>query len=245
VTEPGAGLKRELGTGSMQRMAVRSWVMGTVLAVIVLGGCGGTSHTGSTATTPTTAPGPASTSSSAGLPAGAPPALRGVFGRLLAANELAGFRPRGHRALGINPASWVAETELPPSERAREAERLQRLGFVAAVRERLLPVNGTPAEGLSIVEQFRTPTSARVELAAQIREVKALGPVASFAVPGIPSAVGFGGSKAGNSGANVAFAKGAYYYLVGAGWPTVGNPSPPTRAGLIAAAQRLYRRVHA
>jgi hypothetical protein len=171
--------------------------------------------------------------------------LRGVLGRLVAANELAGFRPRGHRTLGINPASWVVEIELPASQRAREAARLARLGFVAALRERLVPANGTPAEGLSIVEQFRTPTSARAELAAQIRQVKALGPVKSFAVPAIPSAVGFGGSKAGSSGLNVAFAKGAYYYLVGAGWQTVGDPSPPTRAGLIAAAQRLYRRVHA
>jgi hypothetical protein len=66
---------------------------------------------------------------------------------------------------------------------------------------------------------------------------------ATFAVPVIPGASGFGGASGGTAGYNVAFADGVYYYLVGAGWPT-GTPSPPTRAALVTAAQDLYRRVH-
>ncbi len=65
----------------------------------------------------------------------------------------------------------------------------------------------------------------------------------AFTVAAIPGASGFGGAHNGSTGYNVAFADGAYYYLVGAGWPT-GTPSPPTRAALITAAEDLYRRVH-
>jgi hypothetical protein len=163
---------------------------------------------------------------------------------VLAANELSGFTPAGHRLIGINPTTWVADNELPVSQRAREAARLQRLGFIAAVRERLVPVSGIPAEAISIVERYPSPSAARAELAAQIGLVKAAGPVTAFAVPGIPGAVGFGGSHAQSSGENVAFAKGTYYYLVGAGWLT-GTPSAPSRSELIIAAVRLYNRVSA
>jgi len=161
---------------------------------------------------------------------------------VLAVGELPGFTRQGTRQLGINAASWVAE--LPASQRAREAARLQSLGFIAAVRELLLhPASGSPAEALSIVEQFPSPRAARKELAFQVR--RGIGPgVSEFAVPAIAGARGFGGSSPQSTGLNVAFTKGSYYYLVGAGWPT-GSPTPTTRAALIAAAVRLYERVGA
>jgi len=42
----------------------------------------------------------------------------------------------------------------------------------------------------------------------------------------------------------VFFTDGPYLYLVGVGW-AVGESHAPTRAGLIAAATKLYTRVHA
>jgi hypothetical protein len=216
-------------------MAVRLWIVSGVLAATVFAGCGGSSHKGANSTT-------ASTSSSAQLPPGAPPALRGVQGRVLAVGELSGFTRQEPRQLGINADSWVAEEKLPASQATRERARLRGLGFVAAVRETLQhPASGSPAEGLSIVERFRSPPAARTELAFQLRQPKGLG-AREFAVPAIPGARGFGGSSPESSGLNVAFTKGPFYYLVGAGWPT-RSPSPPTRAIVIAAAVHLYDRV--
>ncbi len=174
------------------------------------------------------------------LPAGAPPALRGVFGRVLVAGELPGFAPQGQRILGINAGSWVVEDQYPASQRAREAARLRSLGFVAAIRERLAPTNGTPAEAISIVQQFRNASAARSELATESRLI---GNETAFAVTAIPGARGFGGSSPESSGQNVAFAKGSYFYLIGTGAPS--GVSMPSRATLIAAALHLYDRVPA
>jgi hypothetical protein len=217
------------------RMGVRFSVVSSVVAAIVLAGCGGSSHNA-------TSSGTATATTATQLPPGAPPpALRSVRGRVLTAGELAGFEPGGSRLLGIGPTSWVVGEELPRSQRAREVARLQRLGFVAAVGERLHPSGGGPAEGLSIVEQLRSPGSARREVAFALAHNHGPG-FSEFAVPAIPGARGFGGSSSATSGINVAFAKGSYYYLVGAGWPA-GTASVPTRATVIAAALRLYDRV--
>lgn len=209
------------------------------VAALLLGGCGGSSPTATSRSAAT------STTMSAGgvaPPPGAPPALRGVVGRVLRPGELQGFSPEGRRVLGINAPSWVAEVGVPASEGAKEVARLQRLGFVAAVSEKLAPVNGGPAEALSIVEQFSSSNAARSELANQVMRSAAQG-AKPFTVSGITGAQGFGGAHGRITGVNVAFATGPYYYLVGAGWPT-GSPSPPTRAEVVAAAEHLYRRLY-
>jgi hypothetical protein len=210
-----------------------------IVTSLVLTGCGGGSQKAATTATKTTGTVPPST---AALPRGAPPSLRGVFGRVLTAGELAGFTPQGRRLLGVNAASWIHAEELPPTQAASEATRLEHLGFVAGVRERLAPANGGPAEGLSIVEGFHSPRAAGTELAAEVKMGKAQG-ASAFAVPGIPGAIGFGGASGQTTGFNVAFADAPYYYLVGAGFPS-GTPNAPTRADIIAAAQHLYRRLH-
>ncbi len=218
---------------------VRMGVVGAACAITALGGCGGSSNT---TTSSSSTPAKAAVAPSAKPPPGAPPALRGVRGRVLSAGELPGYTP-GTRVLGINAASWVHEEELPGAQQAAETARLQGLGLIAAIREHLSPANGSAAEALSIVEQFRSPAAAGTELAFEVRN--GMGPGArEFAVPSIPGARGFGGSSSKSSGINVAFAKGAYYYLVGAGWPA-GTPAAPTRAALIAAALSLYDRVSA
>jgi hypothetical protein len=210
------------------------------VAAAMLVGCGGSSHKATSATTTATS---AAVSASGGAPPpGAPPALRGVVGRVLRAGELGGFAPEGRRVLGISAPSWVGEVRVPASERAKEVARLQRLGFIAAVSEKLAPANGSPAEALSVVEQFASHSAARNELATQVTQSEARG-AKPFTVSGIPGARGFGGTHGQNTGLNVAFAVGPYYYLVGAGWPT-GSPGPPTRAEVVAAAEHLYRRLY-
>jgi len=171
-----------------------------------------------------------------------PPALRALSARVLTARELVGFTHTGIVASGINAASWVEDEELPPIQTAKEATRLEHLGFVGAVRELLAPVNGGLAEGLSIVEQFRSPRAAGTELAAQLMMGKTHR-AGAFTVPSIPGAGGFGGLSGQTTGYNVAFADGSYYYLVGAGFSR-GAANAPTQADVVAAAQHLYRRVH-
>jgi hypothetical protein len=93
-----------------------------------------------------------------------------------------------------------------------------------------------------VAERFRSAKSARAEVAFAATPqpgVKQTG----FTVAGIPGARGFDSSDGRSSGHNIAFAAGSYYYLVGVGWPTV-LPHPPSRARLVTAAQRLYKRVH-
>ena len=211
--------------------------VGTVLVTIAFSSCGGSSTSSSQTTAKATT---ASTGSAAVTPPpGTPAALRGVrgvHGGVLVAGDLPGFVPRGFLAPSTSAQSEVAE--FPPERRASEAAKLKALGFIASISERLAPANGIGATGeaISLVEQFRSAHGANGEVAGQLKQALARGETA-FAVPGIPGARGFGSSTASPPDANVAFPVGAYYYLVGFG------SSAPTRSQLIAAAQRLYRRV--
>lgn len=217
-------------------MAVRFRVAAGVLAAIMLLGCGSSGQR-------TAGAGTAGEAAGASPPAGAQPSSRGVRGRVLEAGELAGYTPGGQPTLGIDAASWVHEEEIPGSQRARETARLERLGFLAGLRERLHPAGGDRGEGSSIVEQFGSPRGARSELAAGVQQLDASGrPFTTFAVPGVPGARGFAQAGAESSGLNVAFTKGPYFYVVGAGGPQ-GSSAKATPAIVIAAAQRLYGRV--
>jgi hypothetical protein len=209
----------------------------TPIVAIALSGCGGSSTSSSPTSNATTA------STGTGSPAvtpppGTPAALRGAHGGVLVAGDLPGFVPRGYRAPSTSAQSWVAE--FPPEQRAPEAARLKALGFIAGISEQLAPAQPGEAnkEAISLVEQFRSAHGANDEVAAQLKQALARGESA-FAVAGIPGARGFG-SSASQADANVAFPVGAYYYLVGFDAPSA---SAPTHAQLIAAAQRLYRRV--
>lgn len=127
----------------------------------------------------------------------------------------------------------------PPNQRAAEIARLQKLGFVAGLREHLAATSGNPSEAISVVEQFRTAQAAGRQVSS---EAKPTGGASAFSVAGIPGGRGFGGSGPQGSGENVAFAKGPYLYLIGFGAPS--GTSLPSRAVLSAAAVHLYRRVH-
>jgi hypothetical protein len=214
--------------------------VGAVLMAIPFSGCGGTSTT-SSATTAKATTAPSGTGSAATtLPPGTPAALRGAHGSVLRAGELAGFVPQGPLTLSTSAQSAVAEA--PPDQRASEAASLKALGFVAGLDEKLAPSKGGVANegGVSLVELFRSSHGASGEVASQLKQALKRGE-STFAVPGIPGARGFGFSGS-STNANVAFAVGPYYYLIGFSAPSA---SAPTHAQLIAAAQSLYRRVRA
>jgi hypothetical protein len=220
-------------------MKVRPVIVLTIAVTIALCGCGGGGASSSTTTAK--APTPASGGSAAvAPPPGTPAALRGVHGGVLLAGDLPGFVPKGYRPPSTSPQSWVAE--FPPEQRAAEAARLKALGFLAGITEQLAPANGGAAdqEAISLVEQFRSAQGADGEIASQLTQARIRGEKA-FAVGGIPGARGWGSSST-STVANVEFAIGPYYYLVGFSAPAA---SAPTHAQLIAAAQRLYGRVHA
>lgn len=212
-------------------------VAAALLVAGLLAGCGSSTGKGTTSSAATTTSSAASSASASSEP----PGLSGVKGRVLTAGELVGFKPTGNRTLGISAESWVHEDGTPESQRASEVKRLTGLGFIAAIAEHLQPTKGGNAEGLSVVEQFHSSDAAQTELAYQVKQNLGAG-VTTFAVPGISGAKGFGSSRSETSAVNVAFSKGPYYYIVGAGWPT-GAAAAPTRAELIAAAQHLYDRV--
>jgi len=196
-----------------------------MLALLVLAGCGSSSSSSSTG------------SEHEQLPAGA----QSVQGRVLRAGELKGFAPLGRAVVGLTPASWISGLELPPTERVKEEARLRRVGFTKGVRERLAPNGGGTAEAISVVEQFASAHDASAELNKQLEGLRVRG-ATTFAVKGIPGArvVAIGTTQ--RSGANVEFAKGPYFYVVGAGWPT-GSHAAPTKADVEEAAQHLYGRV--
>jgi hypothetical protein len=208
---------------------------GVIVIALLPAGCGGSSHNSTSAASAPAATGPPA---NVPLPPGASPAARHVFGRVLRAGDLPGLQPQGSRQVGFKASSWVGGEELPPAQQAELIARLQRLGFVAGVRERLTPSAGGPGEAVSIVEQYQSAHAAQEELAAEAQRLKALGQ-SEFAVPAIPHARGVGGA----GGFNVIFSDGVYYYLVGAGFPP-GARGAPTHATLSAAARRLYLRVH-
>jgi hypothetical protein len=202
----------------------RAWTTaGLVAAGIALAGCGGSA--GKTSSTATVATRP---SAAAGL---------GVL--VLRPGELAGFSPQGLET-ATGATAFVSDEGLA-SGQTSEAARLNRAGFVAGAIEHLGSPGG--ADGLSIVNRFRTPAAASAEVATQAGQTQPGVTQTNRSVPGIPGAREFDQSSSQSDGDNIAFAVGPYYYLAGTGWPN-DAPSPPTRAQLVSAAQRLYARVH-
>jgi hypothetical protein len=159
-----------------------------------------------------------------------------MAGHLLANNELNGFK--GTQPPVSNTVhGWLTATETSPDQLASETKRLTGLGFIAGAHKDLVGPGGR--DGVSIVEQFKTPDGARSELADSVRVFKANAQgTKTFPVPGIPGAVGL--APTGTPAVNVAFASGDYYYLVGAFVPKVSVSSEAT---VSAAAKHLYQRV--
>lgn len=201
-------------------------------AAVLLAGCGGSGHKASTTKRgPSASTAPAATTSGGELQS-----------RVLTSNELSGFTASGV-AVYTTVRKWLSNPndQQSPAQAAAEKAMLTRGGFRGGAVENL--TGPAPDEGLSIVEQFRSVAAARAALAFYISKQKqrvaqsTAGAFAAFKVPGIPSAVGYTLGGAGG-GANIAFAEGDYYLLVGR-----EGGSPADLAGLSAAARHLYHRI--
>jgi hypothetical protein len=141
-------------------------------------------------------------------------------------------------------ALQLLESLLPFEELGRLVER------VTGASDLVGPVRGTSQAQLRLIVHDVWPrllrpgaASARgraptLSLASFIRR-----PVAAFPVGGIPDARGYHLAGSGSGGDNVVFADGPFVYLVGVGWSAKAK-NTPTRAQLIAAATRLYKRLH-
>lgn len=206
-----------------------------LLICMVVGAAGCGNSGGAKSATATATPTSAAGTTAPAVPAAkAPAALRR---RVLAAGDMYGFAPAGEPFFASDARSWDAAVQASAADHAATVARLQRLGFVAGVREDLTESGGAP--GLSFVERFRSATAARTELGAV---ASLTGGFRAFPVAGTPGARGFAISDGAQiSAANVAFADGPYVYLVGA---TRASSGPSARIRVIAAARRLYRRVH-
>jgi hypothetical protein len=216
------------------------------VGAIALAGCGSSRNASTTAHTISSAAGNPGAPAPPGAPPGPPPAAaRAIAGRALRAGDLPGFTPQGDTAIAATAATWVrqSEAQAPAAQRTAQVKLLRRLGFLAGVDEHLERNGGGAAESISVVERFNSQSGARAEQRAQVARLKHSGLV-FFSVASIPGAQGLETGPGGPfTGLNVAFTRGAYYYLVGLGYPAGASPPPATRAQLTTAAQRLYARV--
>jgi hypothetical protein len=201
-----------------------------VPAMFLIAACGGSSHkTTTTHSVATSAPATPTTPSSASQAA--------ITRRLLRGSEIpSGFSPAGPPSVTPTIQEFVASIQTPSPQVASVTARYKRLGFVTAASQQL---NGPGGGGVSLVEQFHSAAAARSELANDLATFDG-GPAGrvNFRLPGVPNSGGFGGQGSGG-GVNVAWAAGDYYYLIG----EQAN-APSNRAGVIAAAQKLYHRLN-
>lgn len=161
--------------------------------------------------------------------------------RVLRVGDLPEMVPTSPPTVTAGAAAWAAGEGLPPGAIANETDRLRSLGFAEGVDENLKTRGNGDRFGLSLVERFSSSGAAKAEL----RYVSRPGAGWTyFSVPGIPGARGFEATSGRYGGRNVAFADGSFYYLVGAGWSRAKAADKVARADVIAAARRLYGRVH-
>jgi len=168
--------------------------------------------------------------------------------RVIQAGEFPGFVAFMPPKLFKTAKQWVGPVGkgLTRAQASVQITRLRAEGFVGVASRQL----GTPVQepwgGISWAMQLRSAAAATAELDAEVRDLQNAKPpptYAAFAVSGIPAARGFHLGGPSGAGDNVQFADGPFVYLVGDGW--TGNPkNRPTKANLIAAATRLYKRVH-
>jgi hypothetical protein len=165
--------------------------------------------------------------------------------RLIQASDFAGYAPEPSPTAYRSPRSWDSlDTGLTAAQVSADIARLHREGFKEVLVEYLDRAPGKQ-NGVSWVMQLGSPAAASAELAASLAEDKAQNPgtFSSYSVPGIAGARGYRVSGNGFIGENVLFADGPFLYLVGEGW-TSGQRNAPTRADLVAAVTKLYKRVH-
>lgn len=166
--------------------------------------------------------------------------------RVIRPGEFPGF-VRQRPVLFKSVKRWVSTAGLTAAEAARWTATLRRDGFRAALREDLLPETGSDRAALSWVVRFRSAAAARSEVGTTMRLAAIINKKPgrshkTFQVDAIPGARGIHDTGPHGVGENIVFSDGPFLYLVGNRWDT-GATNPPTRARLLAAAIRLYKRV--
>jgi hypothetical protein len=178
----------------------------------------------------------------------AEPASLPFRARVLQPGELPAFKVV-YRDTYETAERWAAAS--PSADKAISswwAAKLRRDGFRRAFFQnmRSAAVDGGDAE--SWVAEFRSRDAASAELlvtlhASALIHAKTGTHSRAFAVNGIPGAHGFHNERPNSWGDNVLFADGRLIYLVGIGTRKAAL-DPPKRETLLAAATRLYKRVH-
>ncbi len=158
--------------------------------------------------------------------------------RVLPASALHGFITTQRPTTVHSAQTWAAGVERSMTP-AREAARLERLGFVAGVREQLHGRFPLAAEAVSVVERYRTAAGAHAELAYQ-RAMAESGWADEHVTPlhdlAIPSALGWITRSPQIAAVNIMFSVGRDFYIVGSG-AALGTPGAPTAGQMIGAAQ--------
>ncbi len=158
--------------------------------------------------------------------------------RVLPASALRGFIITQRLTTVRRAQTWAARVERSTTP-AREAARLERLGFVAGVREQLHGRFPLAAEAVSVVERYRTLDGARAELAYQ-RAMAETGwadeHVTLLRGIAIPGAVGWIARGPHIAALNIMFRVGRDFYIVGSS-AAPGTRGAPTAGQMIGAAQ--------
>ena len=167
--------------------------------------------------------------------------------RVIAQGEFTGFRPSGKPQVRTmtDAQTWVQnDPHLPKTQVSAQVAALHREGSVAVASEQLGSTDSNRG-GLSWAMELGSVKGARAEVARNSSaspESGEPGPrwrVCRSRYPKARSACAWVGR--GRGGENILFADGRFAYLVGDGW---GNGAKPAHAALIAAARKLYARVH-
>jgi hypothetical protein len=158
--------------------------------------------------------------------------------RVLPPSSLHGFVTTRPLSPVRSAQTWAGRVERSATP-AREAARLERLGFVAAAREQLHGRFPLAAEAVSVVERYRTTAGAQAELAYQ-RVTAETGwadqHVTLLRGIAIPGAVGWTARTPHVAAINIMFSVGHEFYVVGSA-AAPGTRGAPTAGQMIAAAQ--------
>ena len=213
----------------------------TVLGLLLLAGCSGSSGHG----TPTTAPTGSAPSEALESPGGAASTTpddgqisqalqHDLAARLATSTEFLGMTPSGPKRF-LTPQEMAMSDPDPDAQQTYQQQRLQ-----GVVSEHLTSPRSTDA--ICTVLRFEQPSGAHQNLESAA-EVPGADRVETFDVPGIPSAVGtdvlLGGTLVGR---NVLFTAGPYEYVIGF-QPDPAADQNFSRQQLAGAAKAWYARV--
>ncbi len=212
-------IRSDVASALRRRLAYAAAVV-AALGVGVYAGAqvGGSSATGTVATSSTNAP---------------------LSARVLAPGALPGFSLNADSAPVASAYDWaLVERSRTPE---RETARLRSLGFQGGFDEQLHAPYPSQAAAASIVERYRTASAARGELAYQYTQLRrqAGGSGSTFAVPTIPGARAIRTQAGGHVDTSVLFSFGSYFYVIRTGSP-VHTQGALNQAQLATAAGTLY-----